>query len=38
MEFGISVIPTAADLAQIRATVSLADTLGLDLVGIQDHP
>jgi alkanesulfonate monooxygenase SsuD/methylene tetrahydromethanopterin reductase-like flavin-dependent oxidoreductase (luciferase family) len=38
IEFGISVVPTAADLVQTRTTVSLADTLGLDLVGIQDHP
>ncbi len=38
IEFGISVVPTAADLLQTRTTVSLADTLGLDLVGIQDHP
>jgi alkanesulfonate monooxygenase SsuD/methylene tetrahydromethanopterin reductase-like flavin-dependent oxidoreductase (luciferase family) len=38
IEFGISVVPTTAELPQIRKTVSLADTLGLDLVGIQDHP
>src|SRR5713226_127885 len=38
IEFGISVVPTAADLPQTRIAVSLADTLGLDLVGIQDHP
>ena len=38
IEFGISFVPTAADLPQTRTTVSLADTLGLDLVGIQDHP
>ncbi len=38
IEFGISVVPAAADLQQTRTTVSLADTLELDLVGIQDHP
>lgn len=38
IEFGISVVPTAADLLQTRTAVSLADALGLDLVGIQDHP
>jgi alkanesulfonate monooxygenase SsuD/methylene tetrahydromethanopterin reductase-like flavin-dependent oxidoreductase (luciferase family) len=38
IEFGVSVVPTAADLLQARNTVSLADRLGLDLVGIQDHP
>ena len=38
IEFGISVVPAAADLLQIREAVGVADTLGLDLVGIQDHP
>jgi len=38
IEFGISVVPAAADVRQIRTTVTLADQLGLDLVGIQDHP
>lgn len=38
IEFGISVVPAAADLLQTRNTVSLADALELDLVGIQDHP
>lgn len=38
IEFGISVVPTASDLAETLNTVSLADSLGLDLLGIQDHP
>ena len=38
IEFGISVVPTAADLLQTRTAVSRADALELDLVGIQDHP
>jgi alkanesulfonate monooxygenase SsuD/methylene tetrahydromethanopterin reductase-like flavin-dependent oxidoreductase (luciferase family) len=38
MELGISITPTAADIAAGRAAVARADELGLDLVGIQDHP
>ena len=38
LEFGIFVIPSADALDDVRAVVSLADRLGLDLVGIQDHP
>ncbi|HVH32012.1 MAG TPA: LLM class flavin-dependent oxidoreductase, partial [bacterium] len=38
IEFGISVVPAAADLLQIREAAGVADALGLDLVGIQDHP
>lgn len=38
IQFGISVVPTSADFLQTRNAVSLADALGLDLVGIQDHP
>jgi alkanesulfonate monooxygenase SsuD/methylene tetrahydromethanopterin reductase-like flavin-dependent oxidoreductase (luciferase family) len=38
IEFGISVVPMASDLTVTRNTVSVADSLGLDLVGIQDHP
>jgi alkanesulfonate monooxygenase SsuD/methylene tetrahydromethanopterin reductase-like flavin-dependent oxidoreductase (luciferase family) len=38
IEFGISVVPAATDLLQIRDAVRVADTLGLDVVGIQDHP
>jgi alkanesulfonate monooxygenase SsuD/methylene tetrahydromethanopterin reductase-like flavin-dependent oxidoreductase (luciferase family) len=36
--FGISVAPWARDAQQIVETARLADTLGLDLIGIQDHP
>lgn len=36
--FGISVVPTAADYAQIVEDVLLAEREGLELVGIQDHP
>jgi alkanesulfonate monooxygenase SsuD/methylene tetrahydromethanopterin reductase-like flavin-dependent oxidoreductase (luciferase family) len=38
LEFGISVVPEAELLSQTRALVRAADTGGLDLVGIQDHP
>jgi alkanesulfonate monooxygenase SsuD/methylene tetrahydromethanopterin reductase-like flavin-dependent oxidoreductase (luciferase family) len=35
---GVSVIPYADSLDQIRELVRVADEGGLDLVGIQDHP
>jgi len=38
IEFGISIVPTASDRVEARNTASLADSLGLDLLGIQDHP
>jgi alkanesulfonate monooxygenase SsuD/methylene tetrahydromethanopterin reductase-like flavin-dependent oxidoreductase (luciferase family) len=38
VEFGISVVPNAAELDAIRTAVATADRSGLDLVGIQDHP
>lgn len=37
-EFGIFPSPDAAQLDDLTAAVRLADELGLDLVGIQDHP
>src|SRR5487761_4881 len=36
--FGISVPPTARDQAAVLTTAELADDLGLDIVGFQDHP
>jgi alkanesulfonate monooxygenase SsuD/methylene tetrahydromethanopterin reductase-like flavin-dependent oxidoreductase (luciferase family) len=38
LEFGLSIVPTSADLEQARALATRADELGLDLIGIQDHP
>lgn len=38
LEFGISIIPEAATVAQARALVVAADAAGVDLVGVQDHP
>jgi alkanesulfonate monooxygenase SsuD/methylene tetrahydromethanopterin reductase-like flavin-dependent oxidoreductase (luciferase family) len=36
--FGVSVVPNASDLEEIRGAVIRADELGYELVGIQDHP
>jgi alkanesulfonate monooxygenase SsuD/methylene tetrahydromethanopterin reductase-like flavin-dependent oxidoreductase (luciferase family) len=38
IEFGFSPTPAASDYETTVATVRLADDLGIDLVGIQDHP
>jgi alkanesulfonate monooxygenase SsuD/methylene tetrahydromethanopterin reductase-like flavin-dependent oxidoreductase (luciferase family) len=38
LEFGISLVPNRADLELNRDLARQADELGLDLVGIQDHP
>ena len=38
VSFGISVVPLAAEHAQIVEQVQLAEQAGLDLIGIQDHP
>jgi alkanesulfonate monooxygenase SsuD/methylene tetrahydromethanopterin reductase-like flavin-dependent oxidoreductase (luciferase family) len=38
LELGISLVPNRADLELNRALARRADELGLDLVGIQDHP
>jgi hypothetical protein len=35
---GISVVPATAELDLIRLLVRTADDVGLDVVGIQDHP
>src|SRR6202521_498224 len=36
--FGISVPPSARDHEAVLATAELADDLGLDIIGFQDHP
>jgi len=36
--FGVGLDPTAASLEETRAAARRADELGLDLIGIQDHP
>src|ERR671918_2357214 len=38
LEFGISIVPASADAELARALARRAEELGLDLVGIQDHP
>lgn len=38
LEFGISLVPNAADLERIREAVAVAESAGLEWVGIQDHP
>ena len=38
IEFGISIVPTAATLDEARTLARQADEAGLDLIGIQDHP
>jgi alkanesulfonate monooxygenase SsuD/methylene tetrahydromethanopterin reductase-like flavin-dependent oxidoreductase (luciferase family) len=38
LEFGLSIVPTSADAELARRLARRADDLGLDLIGIQDHP
>ena len=38
LEFGVFVVPTSDDLEVAGEQAAIADELGLDLVGIQDHP
>jgi alkanesulfonate monooxygenase SsuD/methylene tetrahydromethanopterin reductase-like flavin-dependent oxidoreductase (luciferase family) len=38
LEFGLSIVPNAADLELAWALAHRADGAGLELVGIQDHP
>ncbi len=38
LQFGLFVVPDAAGVADTFEVVGLADRLGLDLIGIQDHP
>ncbi len=38
IQIGVFVVPDASDPALTVAQVALADELGLDLVGVQDHP
>jgi alkanesulfonate monooxygenase SsuD/methylene tetrahydromethanopterin reductase-like flavin-dependent oxidoreductase (luciferase family) len=38
LEFGVFPVPNAADLELLRSLARRADELGLDVIGIQDHP
>ena len=38
LELGISLVPNRTDLELLRTLAEAADDLGLDVIGIQDHP
>jgi alkanesulfonate monooxygenase SsuD/methylene tetrahydromethanopterin reductase-like flavin-dependent oxidoreductase (luciferase family) len=38
LELGLSLVPASADAERLRSLAERADELGLDLIGIQDHP
>jgi alkanesulfonate monooxygenase SsuD/methylene tetrahydromethanopterin reductase-like flavin-dependent oxidoreductase (luciferase family) len=38
IQFGLSLPPSVANIVELRELMLLADTVGLDLLGIQDHP
>jgi alkanesulfonate monooxygenase SsuD/methylene tetrahydromethanopterin reductase-like flavin-dependent oxidoreductase (luciferase family) len=38
IEFGFSIIPLASEYPSLAGTARVADELGFDLLGIQDHP
>ena len=38
LTFGVAVAPSARDFEAVLATAELADDIGLDVVGVQDHP
>jgi alkanesulfonate monooxygenase SsuD/methylene tetrahydromethanopterin reductase-like flavin-dependent oxidoreductase (luciferase family) len=38
VELGLFLVPTSADVEITRSTARRADALGLDLIGVQDHP
>jgi alkanesulfonate monooxygenase SsuD/methylene tetrahydromethanopterin reductase-like flavin-dependent oxidoreductase (luciferase family) len=38
LEFGLSIVPASTDADLARSLARRADVLGLDLLGIQDHP
>jgi alkanesulfonate monooxygenase SsuD/methylene tetrahydromethanopterin reductase-like flavin-dependent oxidoreductase (luciferase family) len=38
LEFGVSLVPNAEDVALARDLARRADALGFELLGIQDHP
>jgi alkanesulfonate monooxygenase SsuD/methylene tetrahydromethanopterin reductase-like flavin-dependent oxidoreductase (luciferase family) len=38
LRFGVSINPGSAELPLARTIAQRADALGLDLIGIQDHP
>ena len=38
LQFGLSIVPARAEIELARTLARRADELGLDLIGIQDHP
>ena len=38
LAFGLSIVPASADIELARSLARRADELGLDLIGVQDHP
>jgi alkanesulfonate monooxygenase SsuD/methylene tetrahydromethanopterin reductase-like flavin-dependent oxidoreductase (luciferase family) len=38
LEFGLSIVPLSPEIGLARSLARRADELGLDLIGIQDHP
>jgi alkanesulfonate monooxygenase SsuD/methylene tetrahydromethanopterin reductase-like flavin-dependent oxidoreductase (luciferase family) len=38
IEFGLSLVPNAADVRELRELAARAESLGIDFVAIQDHP
>src|SRR6266566_4513172 len=38
LEFGLSLVPEADGHPELLRVAGLADELGLDLLGVQDHP
>lgn len=38
LEFGLSIVPASGALDVARSLARRADEVGLDLIGIQDHP
>jgi alkanesulfonate monooxygenase SsuD/methylene tetrahydromethanopterin reductase-like flavin-dependent oxidoreductase (luciferase family) len=38
LEFGLSIVPATDDLELARTVARRVDELGLDLIGVQDHP
>jgi alkanesulfonate monooxygenase SsuD/methylene tetrahydromethanopterin reductase-like flavin-dependent oxidoreductase (luciferase family) len=38
LEFGLSIVPTTDELELARSLARRADDLGLDVIGVQDHP
>jgi alkanesulfonate monooxygenase SsuD/methylene tetrahydromethanopterin reductase-like flavin-dependent oxidoreductase (luciferase family) len=38
VQFGVSIVPTAATVVEARQVAEVSDRLGIDLIGVQDHP